>query len=101
MIKTKGIKEWSYKNLNIYKGYSNNYSCCLSEDTRILMHNLEEKSIKDLQIGDKIIGLIKKKDKNLIMIIKKIEKLSENIRKKIRLKDSIINKLNLNYNKIR
>lgn len=66
---TSGTREWCDSNINIYSGCSNDCVYCVDQNIEILMADLTEKPIKNIKIGDLIIG-IKWNEKNHPKFIK-------------------------------
>lgn len=85
MKKLTGTREWSVKSINIFYGCSNDCSYCIDENTLILMGDLSEKPIKDIEIGEFIIG-IKWNEKNIPKFIKsQVQRKWNTIRKAIKI----------------
>ncbi len=64
---TSGTKEWADTNVNLIDGCAHDCLYCVDENTEILMFDSSVKKAKDVQIGDKVIGITK--DINYMRIV--------------------------------
>jgi len=64
MAKISGTKEWATINANCVKGCEHNCAYCVDGNTLILMSDFSSKFIRDIEIGDEIVGVSRDKTFN-------------------------------------